>query len=133
MVNEGYHLITSNVELGRDAGDPDAFWLAACSRLISASAPQHMAAPLNPAEELAHKSYAGISMKFYGLAAAISGSVFLDSGKRRHAEEYFNKLKETAEHSGQANLLIFSIGVDGVMAILDGRLEDALAIAQSMR
>jgi tetratricopeptide (TPR) repeat protein len=68
----------------------------------------------------------------YGLATANIGRVLLESGQRGRAEEFFNELKETAERSGQANLLLYSMFIDGILATLDGRLEDAVAIGQNV-
>jgi eukaryotic-like serine/threonine-protein kinase len=131
-VNEGMRLIIRNFELARRINDPEAFWSAACSRLLNASAPQHAFERLSLANELAEKSRSGISARTYGQAASLIGNVFLEFGQRRRAEEFFNQLKETAERSGQANLLLLSMYILGILVTLDGRLEDAVAIGQNI-
>jgi tetratricopeptide (TPR) repeat protein len=133
VANEGSRLLIRNVALARQVNDPEAFCVAAVSRLLHASAPQHACVRLKLAEELAQKSRAGISTRTYGTAAIHIGSVLLECGQRRRAEESFNELKEMAERSGQANLLLCSMWMDGVLATLDGRLEDAVAIGQNAR
>jgi len=56
--------------------------------------------------------------------------VFLELGQRRRAQEFIDKTRETAEITGQANLLLYMKYIDAIFAILDGRLEEALTIGQ---
>jgi tetratricopeptide (TPR) repeat protein len=53
---------------------------------------------------------------------------FLQLGQRRRAEDIMGEMKALAERSGQPNLLILSMVNDAIMAIWDGRLEEAVAI-----
>jgi tetratricopeptide (TPR) repeat protein/tRNA A-37 threonylcarbamoyl transferase component Bud32 len=128
--NEGYRLLIHNLELARSLNNPQAFWDAAASRIWRASAPQHDAARINLAEEIAQKSRTGLTGGFQRIIAFMVGDVFLSSGQRERAEEFFHELKETADRSGQANLLLLSLWVEGMHATLDGRLEEALALGQ---
>jgi hypothetical protein len=132
MANEGFRFLIRNVELARRVNDTEAFWFAACARLNTVSAPQHAKARLDLAEELAQKARAGISPRLYGLGARLIGDVFLESGNRQRAEEFFSELKQTAERSGQVNLLIASKACDSFLATMDGNLEEAVAICQSI-
>ncbi len=53
---------------------------------------------------------------------------FLEFGQRRRAEDIMAEMRTLAERSGQPNLLILSMVNDAIMAIWDGRLEEAVAI-----
>jgi tetratricopeptide (TPR) repeat protein len=129
---EGIQLLIGNVELARRLADPEAFWLAACARMANASAPQHFKARLELAEEMAQISRTRVAPRLYGLGLSNIIAVLLESGQRRRAEEFIGDLKQTAERSGQVNLLIVSMGMDAGMATLDGDLEKAVAICQSL-
>jgi len=53
---------------------------------------------------------------------------FLQFGQRRRAEDTMAEMRTLAERSGQPNLLILSMVNDAILAIWDGRLEEAVAI-----
>jgi tetratricopeptide (TPR) repeat protein len=53
---------------------------------------------------------------------------FLEFGQRRRAEDIMAEMRTLAERSGQPNLLILSMVNDAILAIWDGRLEEAVAI-----
>ncbi len=130
--NEGFRFLIRNVELARRVNDTEAFWFAACAVLNIVAAPQHAKARLNLAEELAQIARAGISPRLYGIGSRLIGYVFLESGNRQRAEEFSSELKQTAERSGQVNMLIASKACDSFQATIDGNLEEAVAISQSI-
>jgi tetratricopeptide (TPR) repeat protein len=132
LANEGARLIISNLELARRLNDPEAFCFAAISACNYASAPQHAEKRLKMAEELIQKSRSGISTIAHGLAVWVISSILFESGQRQRAATYLDEIKETAERSGQANLLIGSMALDSLLATMEGRLEDAIAISQSV-
>jgi eukaryotic-like serine/threonine-protein kinase len=131
IANDGMRLLIHNLELARSLNNPEAFWQAAASRIWRASAPQHSEVRLNLAEEIAQRSRAGSTASFHGILALMVGDVFLSFGRRKRAEEFFNELKETAERTGQANLLLLSVWVEGMQATLNGLMEEAVAIGQN--
>jgi len=59
--------------------------------------------------------------------------ILLESGQRRRADEFFNQVQELAERTGQAILVLYSMEVESIRALLDGKLEQAAAIAETMR
>ncbi len=132
VANEGKRLLIRNLELARRLDDPEAFWSAAFIRMLHASAPRHARARLDLAKELAKKSHSGISARLYGTATYMIAQVFLEFGQRNRAEKFVAELKETAERSGQANLLLASMSVEAMLAVLDGRLEDAVSLLDSI-
>jgi tetratricopeptide (TPR) repeat protein len=130
--NEGCRLLIRNVELARHIDNLEAFCFAIASRLTKASAPQHGEVRLKLAEELVQKLRAGISARVYGIAVVAVIQVILESGQRSRAEEFSNELKEVAERTGQPNLLLESMAIEGVLATLDGRMEDAVTIGRNL-
>jgi tetratricopeptide (TPR) repeat protein len=54
-------------------------------------------------------------------------------GRRQHAEEVWGELRTLAERTGNIKPGLMSASVDAALAVMDGRLEDALDIAKSMQ
>jgi len=133
MVTEGYQLLIRNHEMARRLGDPEAFWWISGSRFFHVAAPQHAGERLRLAEELAESSRIGVTAVTYGMVLFFIGHVLLESGQRQRAEKFFNEMRGIAERSGQVNLVMLSMCVDGTMATLDGRLEEAMEIGPRIR
>jgi tetratricopeptide (TPR) repeat protein len=126
---EGATLISRALDLARRLGDPDTYWWAAALWLLSLGAPQHDEERLRLAEEMAEQSpQHGVNLLI--LTWVLWGMVqtFLEVGQRRRAEDIMAEMRTLAERSGQPNLLITSMVNDAIMAIWDGRLEEAVAI-----
>ena len=60
-------------------------------------------------------------------------NAYLQMGERAHAEEIWSELRERATRTQDANLLIASLNTEATVATLDGRLEDALVVAETIR
>jgi tetratricopeptide (TPR) repeat protein len=60
------------------------------------------------------------------------GLVFLQLGQRKRAEHFFREVAEIAERTSQPNLLLTSMALEGFRATLNGRLEEAVDIGQSL-
>ena len=133
LVAEGLPLSKQALELARRLGDPETFWFMAGLWLIHAQAPQYTEERWRLAEELEGRSRVGAHAESVGISLIVAGSVFLESCQLERAEKLFNESKELAERSGQSLLKLVSMAVDGVMAIRDGLLEDAVEIAQKMQ
>ncbi len=131
--NEGRRLVIHNLDIARKVADPESFWFSAGSRIIQGSAPQHTARLIKLAEELALKSRAGVSARMHSFACGAIGHLFLECGHRRRAEEFFSQLKLSAERSGQAVSVIYSMGVESALAFYDGNLDQAALLAEAMR
>jgi len=124
----GVALLSRALDLARRLGDPDTYWLVAGYWLFSVEAPQHAKERLRLAEELAEQPRTGLSVFTCGMTLWFMVHTFLQFGQRRRAEDIMGEMRTLAERSGQANLLILSMMNDAVMAIWDGRLEEAVAI-----
>jgi tetratricopeptide (TPR) repeat protein len=129
---EGVALTKRALDLADHLGDPDAYGWMTSLWFFMVSAPQHGEKRLRLAEELAGQSRRGVSLPV--LSWMLWGMVhtFLEFGQRRRAEDIMAEMRTLAKRSGQPNLLILSMMNDAVMAIWDGRLEEALAIRRRM-
>ncbi len=133
LANEGRRLCIQNLELARKVGDPESFSFAAGSRIIQGSASHHAVVRLALAEELALMPRAGLSTRMHSLVLGMIAQVLLEAGQRRRAEEFYGQVKESAERSGQAVSVIYSMEIECIRALLDGKLDQAVAIAEAMR
>jgi tetratricopeptide (TPR) repeat protein len=125
-------LLSQALDLARRLGDPDTYWWVAGYWLFGVEAPQHAEERLRLAEELAEQPRAGVSMFILGMTLWFMVHTFLQFGQCRRAEDIMGEMRTLAERSGQANLLILSMMNDAIMAIWDGRLEEAVAIRRRM-
>jgi hypothetical protein len=128
MMNDACRMASHNLELARRVNDPETFCWAAFSKVMKASPLEHAAVLLRLAEEVTEKLHAGLPARAFSVAAFIIGHVFLQFGHRARAEQYVNQFKALAERSRQASLVLISMTYDGLLATLDGRLEEAVAI-----
>jgi tetratricopeptide (TPR) repeat protein len=125
---EGATLISRALDLARRLGDPDTYWWTAMLWLFMVSAPQHDEERLRLAEELVEQSRAGVNLYISIWVLWCMVQTFLEFGQRHRAEEIMAEMRTLAERSRQPNLLILSMINDAIMAIWDGRLEEAVAI-----
>jgi tetratricopeptide (TPR) repeat protein len=125
-------LLSRALDLARRLGDPPTYWTAAGFWLVAVEAPQHDEERLRVAEELAKQSRHGVDFLLVSWILWSVGHTFLAFGQRRRAEEVMGEIRTVAERSGQPNLLILSMVNDAIIAIWDGRLEEALAIRGRM-
>jgi tetratricopeptide (TPR) repeat protein len=125
---EGVVLISRALDLARRLGDPDTYWFIAGSWLFSVEAPQHDKERLRLVEEMAEQSRHGVNFLILTWVLWFMVNTFLQFGQRRRAEDIMAEMRIAAERSGQPNLLVFSMLNDAILAIWDGRLEEAVAI-----
>jgi tetratricopeptide (TPR) repeat protein len=125
---EGVALLSRALDLAHRLGDPDAYWFIASVWFIIVEAPQQGKKRLHLAEELAEQSRAGVNLVTLGSALMGMVHTFLEFGQRRRAENIMAEIQTLAERSGQPNVLVDSMLKDAIMAIWDGRLEEAGAI-----
>jgi tetratricopeptide (TPR) repeat protein len=125
---EGAVLISRALNLARRLGDPDTYWTIATIWLLMVTAPNHDRERLRLAVELAEQARAGPSLLALGGALWAMIHTFLQFGQRRRAEDIIAEMRVLAERSCLPSFIILSILNDAIMAIWDGRLEEAVAI-----
>jgi len=127
-VREGVTLVSRALDLARRLGDPDTYWWTAGIWLLVVDAPQHDEERLRLVEELAGQSRHGVNLSILTWALWSMVHTFVQLGQRRRAEDTMAEMRTLAERSGQPNLLILSMVNDAILAIWDGRLEEAVEI-----
>jgi tetratricopeptide (TPR) repeat protein len=129
---EGVAFLAQALNLARRLGAPNTYWLVAGSWLFHNQAPQHNDERLRLVEELAGQSRVGVSMPTLSMGFGNMVHACLEFGMRRRAEDVLAEMRAAAERSGQANLVVSSMVDDAIMAIWDGRLEEALTIRRDI-
>lgn len=125
-------LASRAADLARRLGDPDAYWHTAVCWLSVTGAPRHDEERLRVADELANQPRQGVNVLLLTYVLWVIAHTFLEFGQRGRAEDIIDEMRALAERSGQPNLLIISTINDAVMAIWDGRLEEAVAIRRQV-
>jgi DNA-binding CsgD family transcriptional regulator/tetratricopeptide (TPR) repeat protein len=113
--------------LARRHGDAEAF-LSSAFYLLSACAPQYWDEHVRLAEECAGWPRQGVSRNTLGQALYICGLVQLAQGDRTRAEELWRQVERLAERTRVANIALFMADRAAILAILDGRLDDAVGL-----
>jgi len=129
---EGIALLTQALALARRLKTPDTYWFVANLWLFNVGAPRYEEERLRLAEDLAGQSRAGVSMLILGFGLWNIANTFLEFGMRCRAEDIMAEMRALAERTGQANLLIESMLNDAILAIWDGRLEEAVAMRRQI-
>lgn len=132
-MQSGYKLFTRARDLARRLGDQESFLSAASNFLIFSTAPQHIEERIRIAEELWASLRVGMKISAAATAVQWIGDAFLASGQRQRAEEVWSELRAFAERTGNVRLGHLSAGMDSVLALMDGRLEDVMDMAESIR
>jgi tetratricopeptide (TPR) repeat protein len=125
-VKEGMDLLSRALALAHRLGDPDTYWWIA-GFWLQLGATGHDQERLRLAEELVGQSRHGVNLLTLAWTLWFVVQTFLEFGQRQRAEEIMTEMKTLAERSGQPNLLVLSMVNDAIMAIWDGRLEEAVA------
>jgi len=133
LMKESIRFFNRSLELARRLDDMEIFCYIACFYLVSIASPQHIKERWLLAEELAGRPRIGVTTRTLGTALSFMAFTLLESGKRQLAEELIKELWELSEHSGQTNLWFMAMSARGMLATLDGRLEEADEIGQRVR
>jgi len=132
---EGIRYYTRALELAERLGDSATYRYAALRWAVGVWSPRHAQKQLALAEEImVLPREAGDPSGLDRETGDLSGldQVLLAHGKRERAEEIWNEGRSLAEHSGLKWRVIEVMAMDCLREILDGRLEEALDIADEM-
>jgi DNA-binding CsgD family transcriptional regulator len=130
---EGHRLLTQAIDLGRRLGDQEILWEGIGSYIGFRSAPQHAEDTIRLTEELWVGPHGGMNSSILSLVWQNIGGAFLASGQRKRAEEVFSELRVLRQRLERFNLWLVSTAMDAVLALIDGRLEEAMNKSQSIR
>ncbi len=109
----------------RHLGDNEAFWYMSYTQLVMMRNAQFIEERYRLAEELAGWPRTGVSVKVLGTSYYFLFEPLLQSGQRERAMKFYNELKQMAERTGQAHVILLSMALDCVLATIEGRLEEA--------
>jgi tetratricopeptide (TPR) repeat protein len=129
----GKRLITQASDLARRVGDRDLLFQANSFLVHFCSAPQHAEERIRLAEELWKSPRLGVSALYLGSAMMYIGGVSFNSGQRKRAEEAWTELRNLAERTGYITQVLVSMGMDAILAVMDGRLDDVMDIVKHIR
>jgi tetratricopeptide (TPR) repeat protein/ribosomal protein L40E len=129
---EGVAILSRAFDLAHRLGDIETYWFIASLWLWAVEAPHHDEERLHLAEDLAEQSRHGVNFLTLTWVLWFIMHTFLEFGQRRRAEDIMAEMRTMTERSGQPHLLILSMVNDSIMAIWDGRLEEAVAIRRRM-
>jgi DNA-binding CsgD family transcriptional regulator len=113
--------------LARQLDDPEALFRSAFN-LLTTGAPQHWEVRVRLAEEAAGWPRQGVSDQTLGWVLWSCGCVRLAQGRRAQAEDLWRQMEELAQRTHVTSTRVLVPRSDAVLAIIDGHLEDALAL-----
>jgi DNA-binding CsgD family transcriptional regulator len=127
---DGMPYLTRALALARRLDEPETLWWAAWLWMGFAQAPRHADAQLRLAEEFAARPRGGVTSRTLAYALGWIAAAFLSRGLRGRAEVVWRELEDLAGRSEQPLVQLFALRGAAARATLDGRLEDAIAIAE---
>jgi len=126
---EGTALLRHALDQARRFGDPETLCWIGTYWIVYENAPQHLEERLRLAEELDVARRAGVSIEAVLGSLCVNYAVFLEVGQRERAEEALREYRSVVERIGWPSAVIQSMWFDTGPAILDGRLEEAVEMA----
>jgi tetratricopeptide (TPR) repeat protein len=133
LVSEGFRLIDQGFREARRLDDPETYWFITATWIIYSPPIKYAAERLHLLEEMIKKPRTGASLRTVGTAIFFIIHALLESGQRQRTGELVEELKAIAERSGQINTIGLALCIEGILATVDGRLEEAVKIGQRVR
>jgi tetratricopeptide (TPR) repeat protein len=130
---EGDSHLRHALDTARRLGDPEVFLLAAFGYLLNTPPLVWPEERLQLAEELAGMSRSGITLVTLGTGLFMAGYIFLEAGNRTRTEQVWREHQEIARRTEQVIYVMVSMLMDGNLACLDGRLEEAVQIFRTLQ
>jgi hypothetical protein len=131
-IKSGFRLLVQAHELATQIDDLDTLSMTGMNLLLYRSAPQYTSEKLQLADRLWVKLRPSLTI-IRGTALSFIGDTFLTVGRRQRAEEVWAELRSMAKRTGNLRAGIESEAHDSVLALLDGRLGEAVSIAEDVR
>lgn len=129
---EGITLVRQALDTARGAGDPETLFTAAWQAMLVQFSPQHWRDVVALAEEFAAKPRLGVGARTVGQICEFSGVILMASGDRSGGERALQGLFDIAERSKDAFTVLNALSWRGVLATMDGRLEDAVQLGSEL-
>jgi len=130
VLKRGFTVADKAIDLSLRLNDAEAFWFVAPAFLGIIS---HTTLTCENAWRRGHQAQqGGCPDPRPGLALLVLTQVFLEWGQYDRAIEMGRELKELAERTGQGNAILLSMEWQAALATIDGRLDEAVAIAKQV-
>ena len=126
-------LLTQALDVARQVGDPNTLWLAGGWLQLTLAPTERAETYLPVVEELLAGPRTGLKSTLTAGPWCLIGSKYLCVGQRERADAVFAQMHATAERTGNEVLLVSWQAMDAMVAVIDGRLEEATQIAQGAR
>jgi tetratricopeptide (TPR) repeat protein len=131
-MQEGQRLLNQSLKLARSIGEQDTILMVSSYIFMGRRAPQFTEERTNIAEEL-WSCLQTLSKKSWSIFAfQWAADTFFSLGQRQRAEDVCDKLRKLAQVSGNILFESLSAGLDSVLALIDGHIEDALNISENI-
>jgi class 3 adenylate cyclase len=130
---EARSLCLDALGLARNLGDPGALFEAASILGGWSCAPQHIAQQLALAEEFAERPREGVSVATLASRLWYMSFIFLEQGDRTRAEALWRDVEQLATRTRDTAAMLFHRSTAPSLATIDGRLEEAVALAADLR
>ena len=123
---EGVRLVRLALETARGTGDREMLLTAAWQAINVLTTTQHWQEAVPLAEEFVVGSREGVRARTVGQIGEFCGVAFCAIADRDNAELAWRQLFEVADRSKDAFTVLNAMSFRGVLATMDGRLEEAL-------
>ena len=125
-VREAVDLRRKVLEAARQLGDVETLFSAAWPLFHPVFLPQQREERLALAEEFTSLPRAGVSAATLSRILFMGGVAFMHNGDREHAEHVWGQLADLGARTRDPEALLRPLLAEGLLMLLDGRLEEAL-------
>ncbi|HEY31751.1 MAG TPA: protein kinase [Dehalococcoidia bacterium] len=129
----GFRLMDQAINLMSELGDNEVYWMVIPLWLVYATVPQYTEQRLKMAEELSQRSRTGVDMRLVAWGLAVLFIAFLEYEQREQCEEVWREVDQYAQRSWQMNTLLESMAARAIFSTLDGRLDEAIELADEIK
>jgi DNA-binding CsgD family transcriptional regulator len=129
---EGVALLKGALRLARGLDDVELLFTAAWQCIWNMLSPEHWQQAVVLAEEFASRSRDGVKSRTQGQILEFCGVALLHRAARDEAELVFRELSRAATQTRDASNQLQALSFEGVLALLDGRLDDAIALGSQL-
>jgi DNA-binding CsgD family transcriptional regulator/tetratricopeptide (TPR) repeat protein len=128
----GVALLRRALTLARELDDPELLFTAAWQCIWNMLSPRYWQEAMELAVEFSGRSREGAKNRTQGQLLEFCGAALLHSGDRDGAERVFRELSVVARQTRDASNQLQALSLEGLIAVLDGRLEDAVALGDHL-
>jgi tetratricopeptide (TPR) repeat protein len=129
---EGVALLRNALALARDLQDPELLFTAAWQCIWNMLNPRHWQEAVVLAREFSGRARNGVKNRTQGQVLEFCGAALLHDEDREGAERAIHELSLVAEQTRDASNQLQALSLEGMLAAMDGRLEEAVALGDQL-